>query len=388
MYRKLGKIIGAAAMTLSLTVSSWAQLNRGAIRGTASDPSGSPVPNASVTITNTDTNIAAPLTTNGSGFYTAQDLVPGKYQVEFRASGFAHLVVNEVLIVAGTTATVDAALKVGDVRQSINVSGQAAVIDTSASNFTSSIGQEVINHIPLVGRDIQTAVQLLPGVTQSIGPSGSTFGFDSQFGGFPDPTHIVGSGISVNGSQGGANAWYLDGNLNATLGPEAAVVNPSPDAVVVLKSGTNSWHGNIYEFNRNSHFNARNPFNRLSSTGQAFLSPRVNFNDFGGTLGGPVIKKRTFFFFSWETSLLHENKPNLYTVPTALEKAGNFSDRPDLGVCPTCQIYDPTSTVGPDDNGLFHRTAFAGNQIPQSRIDPLAAYYVQSYPAPNFADPL
>jgi Carboxypeptidase regulatory-like domain len=141
MYRKLGKIIGAAAMTLSLTVSSWAQLNRGAIRGTASDPSGSPVPNASVTITNSDTNIAAPLITNGSGFYTAQDLVPGKYKVEFRASGFAHLVVNEVLIVAGTTATVDAALKVGDVRQSINVSDQAAVIDTSASNFTSSIGQ-------------------------------------------------------------------------------------------------------------------------------------------------------------------------------------------------------------------------------------------------------
>lgn len=411
MYRKLGKVIGTAAMTLSIAVNLWAQLNRGALRGAASDPSGAPVPNASVTVTNTDTNITATLTTNGSGFYAAQDLVPGKYKVEFRASGFARLAVNEVSIVAGTTATVDAALKIGDVTQSVNVSDQAAVIDTSASNFTSSIGQEVINHIPLVGRDIQTAVQLLPGVTQSIGPSGSTFGFDSQFGGFPDPTHIVGSGISVNGSQGGANAWYLDGNLNATLGPEAAVVNPSPDAVaefnlisnglaaewsrtsgavvnVVLKSGTNNWHGNVYEFNRNSHFNARNPFSRLSSTGQAFLSPRVNFNDFGGTLGGPVIKNRTFFFFSWETSLLHENKPNLYTVPTALERTGNFSDRPDLGGCPTCQIYDPTSTVGPDENGLFHRTAFAGNQIPQSRIDPLAAYYVGSYPNPNFVDPL
>jgi hypothetical protein len=107
-------------------------------------------------------------------------------------------------------------------------------------------------------------VQLLPGITHSTGPSGSVFGFDSQFGGFPDPTHIVGSGISANGSQGGANAWYLDGTLNATLGPESVVVNPSPDAVaefnvvnnglaaewsrtsglvvnVVLKSGTNSF---------------------------------------------------------------------------------------------------------------------------------------------------
>ena len=138
MHRKLGQLIGAAAMTLSLMVPLWAQLNRGAIRGTASDPSGSPVPNASVTITNTDTNVAATLTTNGSGFYTAQDLVPGRYKVEFQAPGFARLAVNEVAIVAGTTATVDAALKLGDVTQSVNVSDQAAVIDTSASNFTSS----------------------------------------------------------------------------------------------------------------------------------------------------------------------------------------------------------------------------------------------------------
>lgn len=184
-------------------------------------------------------------------------------------------------------------------------------MDASASNFTTSIGSEVINQIPLVGRDIQTAVQLLPGVTQSVGPSGSTFGFDSQFGGFPDPTHIVGSGISVNGSQGGANAWYLDGNLNATLGPEAAVVNPAPDAVaefnlvsnglapewsrtsgavvnIVLKSGTYAFHGDVYVFNRNSYFNGSNPFSRRSVTGAAFLSPRVNYNDFGGTLGGPI----------------------------------------------------------------------------------------------------
>ena len=130
------------------------------------------------------------------------------------------------------------------------------------------------------------------------------------------------------------------------------------------------------------------PFSRRSATGAAFLSPRVNYNDFGGTVGGPVIKNRTFFFFAWETSLLHENKPNIYTVPTALEKAGNFSDRPDLGTCATCQLYDPKSTTGPDASGLFHRTPYPGNAIPASAIDPLAAYYAQSYPNPNFVDPL
>jgi hypothetical protein len=155
----------------------------------------------------------------------------------------------------------------------------------------------------------------MPGITQSVGPTGSSFGFDSQFGGFPDPTHIVGSGISANGSQSGANAWYLDGTLNATLGPESVVVNPSPDAVsefnlvnnglaaqwsrtsgavvnIVLKSGTNAFHGDVYEYSRNSFFSASNPFSRRDPDGNFLSSPRVNYNDFGGTLGGPIIKNR------------------------------------------------------------------------------------------------
>ena len=104
-------------------------------------------------------------------------------------------------------------------------------MEETASNFSTGVQAQILDQVPIVGRDIQTLVQLLPGVTQSTGPSGSVFGFNSQFGGFPDPTHIVGSGISVNGSQGGANAWYLDGTLNAILGPESVVVNPAPDAV-------------------------------------------------------------------------------------------------------------------------------------------------------------
>src|SRR5262249_29264301 len=148
-----------------------------------------------------------------------------------------------------------------------------------------------------------------PGITQSSGPSGALFGFNSQFGGFPDPTHLLGSNISANGSQAGANAWYLDGSLNAALGAENIVVNPSPDAVlefnvvnnglaaewgrtsgavvnVVLKSGTNRLHGDLYGFNRNSVFSATNPFSRRDASGKPFLEPFVNSNNFGGTLGG------------------------------------------------------------------------------------------------------
>jgi Carboxypeptidase regulatory-like domain len=387
-----------------------AQLNRGQIRGTATDPQGAVVPAVEVTVTNLSTGEVKHVATNSAGFYLVSDLLPGTYTVQFQAAGFAKLEITAVQLQAGTAVTVDANMKLGQASESVNVSAAPPLIETTSSNFSTSIQGELLDKVPILGRDIQNLVQLLPGVTQSVGPTGATFGFDSQFGGFPDPTHIVGSGISANGSQGGANAWYLDGSLNATLGPESVVVNPSPDAVaefnlvnnglaaewgrtsgavvnIVLKSGTNAFHGSLYEYNRNSYFNASNPFDRRDVNGTQFLSPHVNFNDFGGTVGGPIIKNKTFFFFSWETSLLHENKNQVYTVPTVQERSGNFSDRPDLGGCPAC-LYDPYSTVGPDANGLFHRTAFSGNSIPANRIDPLAAYYAQSYPAPNFLDPL
>ncbi len=387
------------------------QLNRGQIRGTVNDPQGAVMPGVQVTLTNLATGEANHVKTNGAGFYLVPDLLPGSYIAQFETAGFAKLEVSKIELQAGTTVTADANMKLGQAAESVNVSAAPPLIESTASNFSTSIQSQLLDKVPILGRDIQNLVQLLPGITQSVGPTGSGFGFDSQFGGFPDPTHIVGSGISVNGSQGGANAWYLDGSLNATLGPEAVVVNPSPDAVaefslvnnglaaewsrtsgavvnVVLKSGTNGFHGNAYEYNRNSHFNASNPFDRRDANGNQFLSPRVNFNDLGGTLGGPIIKNRTFFFFSWETSLLHVNKNQIYTVPTAQERGGNFNDRPDLGNCATCQIYDPYSTTGPDASGLYHRTPLAGNVVPANRIDPLAAYYVQSFPTPNFLDPL
>ncbi len=410
MQRQLRAAFVALTLLLA-TTQAHAQLNRGQIRGTVTDPQGAAVPGVQVTITNISTNEPTHLITNGAGFYLALDLVPGTYTAHFEAPGFAKLDISNIQLQAGTTMTVDGALKLGQTAETVDVSAAPPLIETTASNFSTSIQGQLLDKVPILGRDIQNLVQLLPGITQSVGPTGSGFGFDSEFGGFPDPTHIVGSGISVNGSQGGANAWYLDGSLNAALGPESVVVNPSPDAVaefnlvnnglaaewsrtsgavvnVVLKSGTNKLHGSLYEYNRNSYFNASNPFDRRDAAGVQFLSPRVNFNDFGGTAGGPILKNKTFFFFSWETSLLHENKNQIYTVPTALERSGNFSDRPDLGNCPTCQLYDPYSTTGPDANGLFHRTPIPGNVLQPSQIDPLAAYYVQSYPNPNFLDPL
>lgn len=420
---KMGKIPIIALVAFTAAALAQASLNRGNIQGRVTDQQGAMVPGAKVTVRNVATGVVVTLTTNSDGLYLAPELVPGRYTVHIESQGFSAVDISNVTVIANTATEEDVQLKVGGTTQVIQVSAAPPLIQASPSNFSTNLATRYIQSIPLPGRDVQTLVQLIPGVTQSTGPSGSVFGFDSQFGGFPDPQHLVGSGISANGSQGGANAWYLDGSLNAALGAENVVVNPSPDAVaefnvvdnglaaeygrtsgavvnIVLKSGTNQVHGDAYEFNRNSFFNASNPFDRRNAQGVEFLEPADNYNDFGGTIGGPVYlphlyngKNKTFFFASWDISMLHENKPQLLTVPLAGERSGDFTGDPALApVCgangATNCLYNPYTTTGPDVNGLFHRTPFTTPVIPANLIDPVAAFYVQSYPAPNFVDPL
>jgi hypothetical protein len=400
-----------------------ASIDRGAIQGTVTDQQGAVVAGATVTIKNVDTNVETTLKTNTAGFYLATGLVPGKYVVRVLLTGFSALEIANVAVTAGTTFTADAQLKVGSTTQQVQVTAAAPLVETTASNFSTEVQSRYIADLPLPGRDIQGLVQLFPGVTQSTGPSTALFGFNSQFAGPPDPLHLLGSGISANGSQSGANAWYLDGSLNAALGPEAAVVNPSPDAVsefafvdnglaaewgrtsgavvnVVLKSGANQLHGNTYEFNRNSWFSATNPFAQRDAQGNPYLQPSVNFNNFGGTLGGPVYiphvyngRNRTFFFVSEDIQFFHERKPTVSTVPLPAEAQGNFTGDPKFapqcgpGISALNCLYDPNTTYQSAD-GTYHRDPFPTPVIPTNRIDPLAAWYLSTYPAPNYVDPL
>ena len=377
-------ILAAVAATLLFSTLIFASLDRGQIQGTVTDPQGGVVPGVAVVVTNVNTGVQVRLKTNSTGFYLAQELVPGKYTVHVGASGFSPEEITGLTVTAGTTTTADAALRVGATTQTVEVKGENPLVETTPSNFTTSLDRTYIENMPLQGRDIQTLVQLIPGVIQSSGPSGATFGFNSQYGGFPDPLHLVGSSISANGGQAGANSWYLEGASNATVGAESVVVNPSPDAVaefnfvdnglaaeygrtsgavvnVVLKSGTNKLHGDVYEVNRNSYFSATNPFARRDQSGNPFLQPAVNWNDFGGTLGGPVYlphiyngKNRTFFFSSWDVSLLHQRQNRILTVPLPAERMGDFTGDPRFaaqcgpaypGV--TNCLYDPLTTTGP-----------------------------------------
>jgi len=382
----------------------FASPERGTVQGVVRDPQGAVMPNVDVTVRNVGTGVETRLKTNSVGFYFATELVPGAYLVRFRAQGFSVLELTDVTVTAGVLTTADASMRVGDTAQSVQVTAETPLVDASSSNFGTAVDTRYIEDMPLPGRDIQTLVQFIPGVVQSSGPSGAVFGFNSQFGGFPDPLHFVGSSISVNGSQAGANGWYLEGSLNATVGAESVVVNPSPDAVsefhlvsnglaaeygrtsgavvnVVLKSGTNQPHGSLYWYSRNSYFSATNPFARRDESGNPFLQPRINYNAPGGTFGGPVIipkiyngRNRTFFFVSEDVSILHENVNRILTVPLTAEKHGDFTGDPryaaacnPAGGATNC-LYDPWTTTAPDANGYQHRQPFPTPVIPLSRI--------------------
>ena len=408
-------LVAFAAVTVSQ-----ASINRGTVQGTVTDPQGAAVPDVQVMVTNVETGVAQALKTNSTGFYFAPELVPGRYKVRFQHSGFVPVDVNEVVVKANDVSTVDTRLALGQTTQHIEVMAAAALVETAASNFSVPLSQHYVQDLPLLGRDIQGLAQLIPGAVQSIGPPGSLVGFNSQFGGLPDSTHSLGSYVSVNGSQAGANVWYLDGNWNAAQGTDNVVVNPSPDAVaefqavnnafaaeygrnaggvfnVVLKSGTNSVHGDLYEYNRNSYFHARNPFAQLDAQGNELFDRFVNWNQFGGTVGGPISlphiyngKNRTFFFAAWDVSLLHEKVPEVYTVPTVRERHDDFSEIPSISAY---GIYDPLTTK-PGAGGIYVRQPFLNpdgslaTSIPASRLDPVAQWYVGQYPQPNYLDPL
>ena len=327
-----------------------AQLNRGTIEGSVADAQGAAMSGVAVTITNVATNVVTTTKTNNAGYYRAEALVPGTYHAHFATIGFTSLDITAIEVPAAQVIRVDAKLKVGSINEKVEVKADLPVLETDASNFSSTLQPDIIQNVPLAGRDLQQLTFLLPGVNNVGGPPGSNFGFDSEFGTFPDPTHMLGSAIAVNGGQSGTNAWYLDGNLNISSFGENIVVNPSPDSVsefqaittafsaeyshtgggvfnVVLKSGTNAFHGDIYEYVRNSYFNAVNPFDTKGGFGKSL----VQFNNFGGTLGGPVIiphvydgKNKTFFFFSLDASILHQSGNNAYTVPTASDAPGKL----------------------------------------------------------------
>lgn len=356
----------------------------GAIQGIVQDQTQGAVIGSQVVLTNIDTGLRREVTTNETGFYTAPSLPVGRYKLVASMTGFSSAEVAELKLDVNQTARVDFTLKPGSVTESISVSAAAALLDSETATVGQVVDNKRIVELPLNGRNYLQLARLSAGTTSARGSR------TEGEGGF--------SAGGQHGYQVQVNIDGVDNSLTYSGGPigfEAQAIKPSVDAVgefrvvtnnlsaeygnrmggqvfVNIKSGTNELHGTLFEFLRNSKLDGTNFFaNRAGNK-----KPDYKQNQFGGTVGGPIRKDKTFFFGSFEGTRTRLGRSFTATVPTAEVREGNFTRvRP---------IFDPATTVGTPTS--FTRQQFPGNIVPKSRWDPLFPKLLALYPAQTIGD--
>jgi outer membrane receptor protein involved in Fe transport len=360
-----------------------AQVLYGSIVGSVVDEAGSSVPGAKVRVTSVGTGQVRETETDDAGTYSFPSLVGDSYDLAITKSGFQTFSVRNVAVAADSRIRLDATLKVGQVEQSVEVSATAAALQTDSGEVRTEITTKTFENLPIpVGRNYQNLLITVPGVSPPA----------NQHSVAANPSR--GLTFNVNGSTRNSNNVRIDGALANNIWlphvtayvpaldsiEQVSVVTASADASqgmaggsavnVQIKSGTNEIHGSLFEFHASNRLKAK-PF--FLPTGQD--KPKYIDNQFGGSIGGPILKNKLFYFGSYEGSYNRQLGATFVTVPTEAIRSGNMSGS-------TNPIYDPL-TGNADGTG---RTAFAGNIIPSSRIDPIAVKIAASYPVPNIPD--
>src|SRR5229473_2885811 len=289
----------AVFAVLALTFSAFAQVQNGQFTGTVTDPTGAAIANAKVTVVNTATDLNLSTTTNSSGNYTVKEVPIGTYKLTVEAAGFKTVSNAGVTANAGTIAHVDFKMLIGKASEVIEVTGEAAAVNTEDSKLATTVSSTQINNLPLNGRNVFDLMQLsagavnVQGVDFENGHGTVVNGVREDFNGF-----LI-NGVSNKGLSGGAvnvpiqdtveEFQQLQLNMSAQYGNSAGgSVN------LVTKAGTNAWHGSAWEYLRNDAFDANEFF--LNQVGTKL--PALRFNQFGVTLGGPIMKDKLFFFLS------------------------------------------------------------------------------------------
>ncbi len=387
---KLSHVVLCAVAVLAMCSASLAQVRFGTILGTVADSSGATMSGATVKLTNLGTNETRTVQTGGTGIYTFPNLMAGVYRIDIENAGFKHFTQDKVQVQVDVTTRVDAALQVGNVAETILVTTEAPPLQTDSASLGTTISQQEVESIPLSGRNVNNMLTLVPGVVAQGGTYGNAV--SNQGGG--QRTNAIGFGnYAIGGGFGNQSSFYVDGvPSNAVAGNLNALI-PSQDIVqefrvgtnnvsaeygsyaggvinLTTKAGTNSFHGTGYEYLRNKVLNANDYFSNLAGKPR----PGLVQNQFGATVGGPVIKDKTFFFFGFERQVIRSATQALFfTVPTAAQLAGDFSD-PRLPA-----IYDHSQPGSPQFqcNGTL-------NVICPNRLDATALKLLNvSYPLPN-----
>ncbi len=375
------------ALLLSAVVIASAQQSTGTISGIVTDQQGAVVPGAQVEVLNTATNALFATSSNESGLYVAPGMVVGEYEIAVEAEGFRRGVRSGVTLQVGRNAEVNVTLEIGQVTEVVEVVGEAPLVDTNSATIGEVIERKRITDLPINGRGALALTLLTAGVISNAGPTNSGFG----------DRGIQLSSISINGSPNSMNAQMLDGNNNilsyvGEVGVPIAVDSVQEFKVqsgtmssefgftaggainLVTRSGTNEIHGTVYEFLRNDALDARNAFARTRLP--------LRYNQYGGAVGGPFVKNRTFGFFNWEEYRLRRSSPRILTVPIPEFLQGDFSMLRTASGAPI-QIYDPDTTRPNPTGGGLVRDPYPNNQVPSSKFDPASRNVLPWYPAPN-----
>jgi hypothetical protein len=376
----------------------WGQASElGQIAGTVTDQQGGVVPNANVKITNNGTQQVRETTSDGSGNFAVRALVPGVYRVEVSAPSFSTQIQDNIKLDVSGAVTLDFHLVVGQVSQQVEVQAEAALLQTEESSVGTVVGNTQVVELPLNGRNFNDLTKLTPGAVRGTSAGAET---------------LQGETFAVAGDRSD-NAYYaLDGMYNNGTFFKTAAIHPSIDAIqefkiqtntsaqygaaaganinVMIKGGTNQYHGTVYEFLRNDKLDARSYF--------AQNIPEYRQNQFGFTVGGPVTipklyngRDKTFWFFNFEGNRIVQGNTSFYTVPTPAQNSGDLSRNVDG--TPAAPIFNPYT--GRDVNGVVVRDPFPGNIVPSNLIQPYSSAYTNYWfpttglipnASPNFID--
>jgi hypothetical protein len=380
------RIIWAGILIALSTLNLPAQELRGSVQGTVTDSTGSVIVGALVTLRNVNTGVSVAKQTSGTGAYLFDFVSPGSYTITVEMQGFRTYVQENILVQTRSDVTVNAKLELGQVTEAIRVVESPVTVQFNKTTMETTLDTKMSNSLPIIHRNPFLLLTLDPQVTFT-----STSQEQSPF------HHWAGSRLDVGGGTQLKNDILVDGTPN-TWGPKTNYVPPmdsvselnvqqnATDAEfghsaggivsVQMKSGSNEWHGTAYYFGRNPKLNAR-----PDSTN--FNPSLIRHNVWGVTSGNPIVKNKVFNYISWEGQNLREPINQNRTLPTALERTGDFSRSLSFNNGQTAlkPIYDPWTTEVSGSN--VTRMPFAGNIIPRSRMDPTALRFLQDIWAPN-----
>jgi hypothetical protein len=393
------RLLGIVLAVGSLHMAQAQSTNAGDVSGIVTDTTGAAVPGATVTVINIDTGISKVFTTNAAGVYDTSSIVAGNYKVTFSKDGFTQLVRSSITVPVGPT-TINAQLAVGTVNTQVVVNTDVPLLNTESGAISTTLTAQTLSQLPQVGsigqdwssfNILQPGAAGAPGGNQGVVGAGTSNGtmlavngnlpFSTVLADGAETTLPASANSDINIQETIQEVQTSSSAFSAQYGVGGILYNQ------ISKGGSDRFHGSAYEYFQNTALNANN-----YTFGANTPTPVIHFHEFGGSIGGPIIRNKFFFFFDYEHIIDNGGTAaSFYTVPTTAELNGDFSGLPT--------IYDPASTTVIQQTGSYTypgastptacpcigRTPFPNNQIPTDRFDPVAKAIQAYFPAPNTA---